>query len=502
MRGKGSGREVEEVGLMPKSRGIDQDTSHYLDIPDSDKKKKKSKGENNEDEDEGWLTGGVAVGVVKSKKAKDKDKNKVTSRTFDTKTPPELDSYRSQYSPDEVTGATHTHHSSSSNTGITGAKGFKVPLKTTTSSSTSAASIYGSAKTTGTSSSGSNSSLVNSKQQSSNPSEGADKDKRIKHLNAVTGTGRPVTVNINTHTGTGKNKGRKRVSESSLDLDNFSEEEDVQILQESDVEDVDTSPPSPKKWDKVKSKDKDREKDKDKDKEKEKKKIMNTSSVTKRRKLPSKPRNHIFNSDSSSDDEDLGFVDSRHDKAGTRRGEQGRSKNNNSKKRDRDSIYSDQDDSNDDANSDRNTVGRSSGGREREAESGKKVVEEPVSLLSIKKQSAFLAWIDAFRKQWDSYWNKLPEVRNSECTAIKICTYHSSSLSLRKIVSCSVMRLSRHIVPPSPFIIFVSLLPLSFSSSFLLTYFLIPPPPSSISISLHLLHTELYEYNEKNAPSD
>ena len=38
-----------------------------------------------------------------------------------------------------------------------------------------------------------------------------------------------------------------------------------------------------------------------------------------------------------------------------------------------------------------------------------KSVESPC-LLSHKKQAAFLAWIDTFRRQWDGYWNKLPEV--------------------------------------------------------------------------------------------
>ena len=207
-------------------------------------------------------------------------------------------------------------------------------------------------------------------------------------LNAVTGTGRHVSVNLAV-------KRKMRASDSSLDMSNYSDvdlddDDDVLIIHGSSPEDIDlVSFPSKKI-----STDSGRDKSKGK----------LPSSVTKRRKMPPpKGKKNVFYSDSSSDSEDLGYRGSKSDK--TSRLNSGAVQHvdgsGSGKKRVRNYSGSENNDDEDQAE-------REGGGDRGSAV--RKSVEGPVSLLSLKKQSAFLAWIDAFRKQWDGYWNKLPEV--------------------------------------------------------------------------------------------
>ena len=119
---------------------------------------------------------------------------------------------------------------------------------------------------------------------------------------------------------------------------------------------------------------------------------------------PPKGKKNVFYSDSSSDSEDLGYIGSVSGKTSRPHsgGVQHSSGSGSGKKRVRNFSGSEN-------NDDEDEIEREGGGDR--GSTVRKSLDGPVSLLSLKKQSAFLAWIDAFRKQWDGYWNKLPEVR-------------------------------------------------------------------------------------------
>ena len=117
---------------------------------------------------------------------------------------------------------------------------------------------------------------------------------------------------------------------------------------------------------------------------------------------PPKGKKNVFYSDSSSDSEDLGYIGSVSGKTSRPHsgGVQHSSGSGSGKKRVRNFSGSEN-------NDDEDEIEREGGGDR--GSTVRKSLDGPVSLLSLKKQSAFLAWIDAFRKQWDGYWNKLPE---------------------------------------------------------------------------------------------
>ena len=389
MRKKSTGKDLTDstMSLVP----ADRSTSHYLDLADSSKNMKSTAGHNEEEE---WLSAGPGKAKAKGQKAsKDKDKGKgkdsrdrgPVGRGFGTDPSPELDSYRSQYSPDEGQGQGQGRGQYNPHSPKASGKGFKMPLKSSSSFSSSAASVYGVPPANGKQNSNGSTDLTGSVEKVLK-----GPGKRVLSLNAVTGTGRPVSVNLAV-------KRKKRISDSSLDMSHYSDaddDDDVLIVPDSSPEDIDAVPFSKKSGT-------DRFKDKGRDKDSDKGKLP--SSVTKRRKMPPpKGRKNVFYSDSSSDSEDLGYMDNKSRKLS--KTTQNELKNNSSggsgKKRGRKYSGSENNDERDE------TEGEGGGAVRKSIDA-----PGPVSLLSHKKQSAFLAWIDAFRKQWDGYWNKLPEVR-------------------------------------------------------------------------------------------
>ena len=326
----------------------------YLSQIGKDKNNKNTSAiDNGEEEEEEWLSTefGKKSKLKKSNGTKEKGKVPKILSGFDTKTPPDIDSYKSQNSTDEkvnkLNSNSNTYKSSVQN-------GFKVPFKENNNSEhTSAASVYGIKGVTYDSTSTDEKKKINSLMQTGTGKEVVAGSRAV--LLKVKGKEKKKEKEKE------KDRGKKkRLSNSSFEMDIYSDGKSVD--EESDIEAIDVDADDLSPWKKESST--------------RIRGIGLPSSVTKRRKaVMVEP-----NTDSSSDDLGLSLGSKGIKIRGDGKG----------KKRVRNSSADEED----------------VGGRKEER---KKDLESPC-LLSHKKQAAFLAWIDTFRRQWDGYWNKLPEV--------------------------------------------------------------------------------------------
>ena len=430
VRQKGWGDDalaLEDTAVVGKKRVKDKETdsSHYLDLPPSGKIDKNGQKSTSQEEEEGWLTSGKG----KKRAASTKDKTKHPKGVFDDRSPPELDSYRSQYSPpddiDDMSPGMGTGPGSGSGKGSgTGSgsgpapRGFKVPLK---GLPPSAASVYGQKSFSTTTHSGA----------------GAGADKAVSHK-MTTGTGRHIAAHgIENGSGNvsgidkkkdkerdrerekGRQKAKKRSSQSSADMDIYS---DGGVIEEdSDVEDIRNSPSPSLSLTSAKN-------NKERERERERRTNGTTSHLTKKQKGSSTRDSRVHQIDSDSDGESDIFSTTQVAVRGTGRGLKTTSNTENFKGKKRVQNFSDGDD---------NTENE---GRRGEGQGGDKGGAEVPCLLSHKKQAAFLSWIDTFRRQWDGYWNKLPEVT---CCAVLCCAVLFCAVVIVwrvcNVLSCTVL---------------------------------------------------------------
>ena len=367
MRQKGKSNETfeEEISAakkIGKESSKNNDTSHYLDLPGSGVNAKTGKRHTSQDsrDDDGWLTSGTDNKLKRSASSAgnghpSKDRAGAgggAGAGMRPDSPPELDSYRSQYSPEEETVSKPRTFKPLAGTGNgtstgSGTGAFKVPLKGSSSSSSAGAAAAGVA-------------YGEKRTLQQQVTDARTKARASGIVSMVTGSGKAVSLN----------NGSKKIGKPDRwnNIDSDGEGDDGRPGQDVNVSTA-------------------------------KRGGHASSSARPKGNRKSDNSNRMFGtcSESSSDDSDRVSRGGKTVKRGRKR-----SRN-----------TSDIEDADEEIGWQERRHGSDEGKKDKKGKS----VESPC-LLSHKKQAAFLAWIDTFRRQWDGYWNKLPEVRLENCSPL------------------------------------------------------------------------------------